>query len=68
MRLVRLVVAISLAVIGWLWLIDDNEFSGPVVLSIGPGRGFHLFDALTLVPWALALWLIRSRRPDRPSA
>jgi hypothetical protein len=62
---VRHVTAISLAVVGWLWLIDANPYSGPVVLTVGPGHGFHLFDALTLVAWIAAIWLLRPRRPSR---
>jgi hypothetical protein len=57
---VRHVAALALAVAGWLWLIDANPFSGPVLITFGPGHGIHALDVLTLIPWAMALWLMRT--------
>ena len=57
---------VLVAIAGFWPVVQQNQFSGPVIANLGPGHGLHRNDALAVVPAALgAAAFVGARRARR---
>jgi hypothetical protein len=63
----RVVFAVNLLVVAVAWPILEIGPNGPVLFTLAPAQGVVAADLLALIPFALALFVIRPllRRPPR---
>ena len=64
----RVIVAVTLVVVAVAWPILEIGPKGPVLFTLAPAQGVVAADLLALIPFALAIFVIRpllQRRPRR---
>ena len=61
-RPLKLILARALVLAGLQWVINSNQMSGAVVMSLSRTHGIHKNDWLTLVLWAAAIVVVMPPR------